>query len=51
MPRALDLARRDEALVASLISHRLPLADGVEAYRSFADRLPGWNKVVLIPDA
>ena len=51
MPRALDLARRDEALVASLISHRLPLANGVEAYRSFADRLPGWNKVVLIPDA
>lgn len=51
MPRALDLARRDEALVASLVSHRLPLADGVEAYRSFADRLPGWNKVVLIPDA
>ena len=51
MPRALELARRDEALVASLISHRLPLSDGVEAYRSFADRLPGWNKVVLIPDA
>ncbi|MEX2466579.1 MAG: alcohol dehydrogenase catalytic domain-containing protein [Gemmatimonadota bacterium] len=50
MLRALELARRDEALVASLISHRLPLADGVEAYRSFADRLPGWNKVVLEPD-
>ena len=50
MPKALELARRDEAWVASLITHRLPLADGVEAYRSFAARAPGWNKVVLMPE-
>jgi len=49
MPRALDLARRDEALIGSLISHRLPLSEGVDAYRNFAERRPGWNKVVLIP--
>ena len=49
MPKALELARRDEAWVASLITHRLPLADGVEAYGRFAAREPGWNKVVLIP--
>jgi 2-desacetyl-2-hydroxyethyl bacteriochlorophyllide A dehydrogenase len=49
MPRALELAATDQALVASLISHRLPLSEGVEAYRSFAARLPGWNKVVLYP--
>ena len=49
MPRALELAERNEGLLASLISHRLPLSEGVEAYRSFADRRPGWNKVVLIP--
>lgn len=50
MPRALELARREERLVGSLISHRLPLSEGVDAYRSFADRRPGWNKVVLIPE-
>src|SRR5690606_8370884 len=49
MPRALELARRDEALIAPLISHRLPLSEGVDAYRSFADRRPGWTKVVLLP--
>ncbi|MDZ7780078.1 MAG: alcohol dehydrogenase catalytic domain-containing protein [Gemmatimonadota bacterium] len=51
MPRALELAQREAELVGSLISHRLPLSEGVGAYRSFADRLPGWNKVVLMPDA
>lgn len=49
MPRALALAAADQELLASLISHRLPLSEGVEAYRSFAARAPGWNKVVLYP--
>ena len=49
MPASLDLATRKAALVAGLISHRLPLAEGVEAYRRFAAREPGWNKVVLLP--
>jgi threonine dehydrogenase-like Zn-dependent dehydrogenase len=49
MPTSLELAARHEALVSSLITHRLPLSEGVEAYRRFADREPGWNKVVLEP--
>lgn len=49
MPASLELAGRDEALIATLVSHRLPLAEGVEAYRRFADREPGWTKVVLVP--
>jgi threonine dehydrogenase-like Zn-dependent dehydrogenase len=49
MPASLELAARHEALIATLISHRLPLSEGVRAYRSFAAREPGWNKVVLLP--
>ena len=49
MPASLELAARDAELIGSLISHRLPLAEGVEAYRRFAAREPGWNKVVLSP--
>ncbi len=49
MPASLDLAARDTELISTLISHRLPLSEGVEAYRSFAARAEGWNKVVLLP--
>ncbi len=49
MPASLALAVRDEGLIATLISHRLPLAAGVDAYRRFAAREPGWTKVVLTP--
>lgn len=49
LPAALDLARRDAELLAGLISHRLPLAQGPEAYRRFAAREEGWAKVVLVP--
>lgn len=51
MPSSLELAARDAELIGSLVSHRLPLADGVDAYRRFAAREPGWNKVVLLPGA
>lgn len=51
MPASLQLAAREAELMGTLISHRLPLADGVEAYRRFAAREPGWNKVVLLPQA
>ena len=46
---SLDLASREADLIGTLISHRLPLSEGVEAYRHFAGREPGWNKVVLFP--
>lgn len=49
MPASLELAVRDAELFDSLVSHRLPLDDGVDAYRRFAAREPGWNKVVLLP--
>jgi len=49
LPSSLELGARDEVLLRSLISHRLPLSEGVEAYRSFAAREEGWAKVVLLP--
>lgn len=35
--------------VASILSHRLPLSRGPEAYRRFAAREPGWLKVAFVP--
>lgn len=49
LPASLALATRDAALFASLVSHRLPLSDGVDAYRRFAAREEGWTKVVFTP--
>jgi len=49
MPASLELAAREADLLGTLISHRLPLSEGVDAYRHFAAREPGWNKVVLAP--
>jgi threonine dehydrogenase-like Zn-dependent dehydrogenase len=46
LPAALELAERD-ALLVDLISHRLPLSEGVDAYRRLAAREEGWAKVVL----
>ena len=49
LPQALELAIREGDLLGSMISHRLTLEEGVEAYRSFAAREPGWNKVIFHP--
>jgi threonine dehydrogenase-like Zn-dependent dehydrogenase len=49
LPDALAMAERDAGLLAELISHRLPLADGVDAYARLAAREEGWAKVVLMP--
>lgn len=49
LPASLELGARDEALLGALISHRLPLSEGVAAYRSFGAREEGWAKVVLLP--
>lgn len=49
LPASLELAVRETELLATLISHRLPLAEGVDAYRRFAAREEGWTKVVLVP--
>lgn len=49
MSTALELAGRETELIGSLVSHRLPLSQGVEAYARFAARSEGWVKVVLSP--
>ena len=49
LPASLELAARHERLLATLISHCLPLSQGVEAYRRFGAREEGWTKVVLTP--
>lgn len=49
LPASLELALREQDLLATLISHRLPLSQGLEAYRSFGARAPGWAKVVFLP--
>lgn len=47
LPDALHFAGENEAAIAEMITHRLPLADGIEAYRRLAAREQGWGKVVL----
>jgi threonine dehydrogenase-like Zn-dependent dehydrogenase len=49
LPDALEMAGRDRGLLAALISHRLPLAAGIDAYRRLAAREERWAKVVLMP--
>ncbi|MCH7532365.1 MAG: alcohol dehydrogenase catalytic domain-containing protein [Gemmatimonadetes bacterium] len=49
LPASLRLAQRDADLIGALISHRLLLCEGVEAYRMFAECREGCRKVVLIP--
>jgi len=48
LPLALELAAREASLITTLISHRLPLDAGVDAYRRLAAREEGWAKVVLV---
>lgn len=47
LPAALDFAAREAPLLATLITHRLPLSAGVEAYRRFAAREADMAKVVF----
>jgi threonine dehydrogenase-like Zn-dependent dehydrogenase len=49
LPDALEVAQRDVALLRELVSHRLPLDAGIDAYRRLAAREEGWAKVVLLP--
>jgi len=49
LPEALAMAVDEAALLGALVSHRLPLTDGAEAYRRFGAREPGWHKVVFLP--
>jgi threonine dehydrogenase-like Zn-dependent dehydrogenase len=49
LPSALRFASIEYELLHSLISHRLPLSQGPDAYRRFGAREPGWLKVLLTP--
>ena len=49
LPEALTIAGRDAALLAGLLTHRLPLTEGPRAYRAFGAREEGWGKVVFLP--
>ena len=49
MERLLPLVLQDAFPLTSLISHRLPLSEGVKGYRIFDKKLDGCTKVVLTP--
>lgn len=43
------LAKGELGESTAIITHRLPLLDGVRAYEAFEQRLEGWMKVVFDP--
>jgi len=49
LPTALEFAMAEADLLSTLISHRLPLTDGADAYRRFGAREEGWLKVLFAP--
>ena len=49
MERLLPLVRSRRYPLREVISHRLPLSEGVEGYRLFAERRDDCTKVVLTP--
>ena len=49
MEATLEMISDETLPLDRVISHRLPLADGPEAYRLFAARLEGCTKAVLLP--
>jgi threonine dehydrogenase-like Zn-dependent dehydrogenase len=49
LPEALEMAVEEAELLTTLVSHRLSLDHGPEAYRRFGAREEGWHKVVFTP--
>lgn len=49
MERLAPAVRDDDLGIERVISHRLPLADGADAYRMFDEKQDGCTKVVLTP--
>ena len=49
LPHLLALTAAGRLDPAAVITHRMPMSAGAEAYRMFADRLDGVGKVVLDP--
>ena len=48
MERLLPLVQSKKYDFSKVISHRLPLSEGVQAYRIFDEKLDGCSKVVLM---
>jgi threonine dehydrogenase-like Zn-dependent dehydrogenase len=49
LPQLLDMIRENKIDTTFLISHRLPIEDGPEGYRKFAQEQNETTKVVLKP--
>ena len=49
MERVLPIVESEKYDLASVISHRLPLAEGARGYDIFARKLDGCTKVILTP--
>lgn len=49
MERLLPLARDGKYDLSAIVSHRLPLEDGVRGYELFANKLDACTKVTLMP--
>ena len=47
MERLLPLVRERRLPITSIITHRIPLEEGAEAYRIFDGKLDGCIKIVL----
>lgn len=47
MERLIPLVQKKKYDLSSIISHRLPLAEGIRGYKIFAEKLEGCTKVVL----
>jgi threonine dehydrogenase-like Zn-dependent dehydrogenase len=46
-----SLIHHDKAKPSAVISHELPLSEAPKAYKHFDERVKGWHKVVLHPQA
>jgi L-iditol 2-dehydrogenase len=49
MPEAIALAAAGKIRLGELITHRFPLRDFAEAYRTFTERQGGALKVIIHP--
>lgn len=49
MTSLVPLAMKHESFIKGLVSHRLPLSEGVHGYDIFAKKLDGCTKVILAP--